>query len=232
MHKKLAFIYLNISILIIIKLTLNSVDQFLLSTFHLPLSSRPDSNRELSGSPKGELPGTCLLSACQMLESWFLPVWMNPLSLPIVIGIPQGGKALHAPPPIGEKLGLLRLSRVKSFRQCCRSFPPGGRLGKGVKAREGLYKKIRVLVIIAESHLNCKQQFIWYSRKLVFVVYSKINRILSNRQGNMAGQTAVNWVFNYRWKRSIYFSKMYSLLLCPPVISLRIPIFSISAISL
>jgi len=36
MHKKLAIIYFNLSILIINKLTLNSADPFLLKTSHLP----------------------------------------------------------------------------------------------------------------------------------------------------------------------------------------------------
>lgn len=36
MHKKLAMIYFNLSILIINKLTLNSVDPFLIETSHLP----------------------------------------------------------------------------------------------------------------------------------------------------------------------------------------------------
>ena len=33
-------------------------------------------------------------------------------------------------------------------------FPPGGRLGKGVKAGEGVNKEIWVLVIIADSHFK------------------------------------------------------------------------------
>jgi len=67
MHKKLAIIYFNLSILIIKKLTLNSVDPFLLETSHLPPFPFPQGGKAW---PVPSLKGKCFRQSCPLLPLW------------------------------------------------------------------------------------------------------------------------------------------------------------------